>query len=348
MSRRWKLSVPEDRISVLPDSLLYHILSFLPTKDAAATTILSKRWKPLWLSQLIFKFDNQSFPNALTIHNFVDSVIANRDKTLPIDLNCLFFPERSRLRLSIPGEDRISALPDSLLYHILSFLPMKDTAATTVLSKRWKPLFLSQLILNFEDNPFPNPSQFRLFLNSFIAERDNNLPILSFNLKCRFRYFKYDITKFVTNVVQRGVQNLSIDLLFHGRVPTCVLTTKTLAVLKLKRLTFDVPHVHLPSLKVLHLEHVTFGYFEYITKLLSGCPILNELETKDLFIEQYSRVLRVVVLSLPNLVRANISDDLIWYDWLHMAQHLRIRQVCMCISIYLSIYLSMQISSSNL
>ncbi|KEH15851.1 F-box/RNI/FBD-like domain protein, partial [Medicago truncatula] len=307
MSRRWKLSVPEDRISVLPDSLLYRILSFLPTKDAAATTILSKRWKPLWLSQLIFKFDNQN-------------------KTLPIDLNCLFFPERSRLRLSIPGEDRISALPDSLLYHILSFLPMKDTAATTVLSKRWKPLFLSQLILNFEDNPFPNPSQFRRFLNSFIAERDNNLPILSFNLKCRFRYFKYDITKFVTNVVQRGVQNLSIDLLFHGRVPTCVLTTKTLAVLKLKRLTFDVPHVHLPSLKVLHLEHVTFGYFEYITKLLSGCPILNELETKDLFIEQYSRVLRVVVLSLPNLVRANISDDLIRYDWLHMAQHLRIRQ----------------------
>ncbi|XP_024629989.1 F-box/LRR-repeat protein At4g14103 [Medicago truncatula] len=243
----------------------------------------------------------------------------------------------SRLRLSIPGEDRISALPDSLLYHILSFLPMKDTAATTVLSKRWKPLFLSQLILNFEDNPFPNPSQFRRFLNSFIAERDNNLPILSFNLKCRFRYFKYDITKFVTNVVQRGVQNLSIDLLFHGRVPTCVLTTKTLAVLKLKRLTFDVPHVHLPSLKVLHLEHVTFGYFEYITKLLSGCPILNELETKDLFIEQYSRVLRVVVLSLPNLVRANISDDLIRYDWLHMAQHLRIRQWYKIASLWLAL-----------
>ncbi|CAM0946404.1 unnamed protein product [Alopecurus aequalis] len=37
-----------DRLSALPDNLLQRILSFAPAREAAASAILSRRWRPLW------------------------------------------------------------------------------------------------------------------------------------------------------------------------------------------------------------------------------------------------------------------------------------------------------------
>ncbi|CAO2035125.1 unnamed protein product [Urochloa humidicola] len=37
-----------DRLSALPDELLHRVLSFLPSRQAVHTTVLSKRWMDLW------------------------------------------------------------------------------------------------------------------------------------------------------------------------------------------------------------------------------------------------------------------------------------------------------------
>jgi hypothetical protein len=49
-----------DRLSDLPDDLLVHMLSFVPIREAARSTSLSRRWRrplPLWLHADTVNFD---------------------------------------------------------------------------------------------------------------------------------------------------------------------------------------------------------------------------------------------------------------------------------------------------
>jgi hypothetical protein len=55
------MDIGEDRISKLPDAVLNHILSFLPTKHVVATGILSTRWRYLWTSVPNLDFKNSRF-----------------------------------------------------------------------------------------------------------------------------------------------------------------------------------------------------------------------------------------------------------------------------------------------
>jgi hypothetical protein len=188
---------------------------------------------------------------------------------------------------SIPTEDRISTLPDQILCHILSFVPTKLAATTSVLSKRWNPLWLFVETLDFDDKDFKNKATFRNFISSVFLLRDTMLPLRSFHLQysnqCIFHH--RDISRFIHAAVQRkGIENLNLDMpyifLSKFKLPPSIFSCKTLVVLRLTGIQLnDLSHVvvDLPRLKTLHFSPDPFQRVDYLSKLLSGCPALEEL-----------------------------------------------------------------------
>ena len=58
--------------------------------------------------------------------------------------------------MGLEGEDslvdRISALPDDIVIGIVSLLPLKDAAATCVLSRRWEHVWKFSASLDFDED----------------------------------------------------------------------------------------------------------------------------------------------------------------------------------------------------
>lgn len=73
-----------DIISDLPDSVLLHILSFLKTKDAVKTCILSTRWKNLWKHLSILTLYSSHFKTLRDFFKFVSRILFLRDDSTAI------------------------------------------------------------------------------------------------------------------------------------------------------------------------------------------------------------------------------------------------------------------------
>ncbi|XP_021755831.1 FBD-associated F-box protein At5g56370-like [Chenopodium quinoa] len=68
-----------DRISNLPDALLSEILSLLSTKEAVATSILSKRWEYIWTEVPVLDFSYSKDKLSSNFTTFVNRVLILND-----------------------------------------------------------------------------------------------------------------------------------------------------------------------------------------------------------------------------------------------------------------------------
>ncbi|PPD70605.1 hypothetical protein GOBAR_DD32515 [Gossypium barbadense] len=185
--------------------------------------------------------------------------------------------------------DRLSELPDHVILHIMSFLPIKEAVRTCLLSTRWKDLFTS--ISNIElDGVLRNKAlrnRFMKFSDGFLSLR-KDISVDRFRLCCGPGIDHRKINEWILYAVRHGVREL--DLIFQSRsfetrhfteLEFTVFTCKTLLTLRLfnlPSLVLTIPtHCCLPKLKVLHLTFLKFSDDESIRKLLSSCNSLEEL-----------------------------------------------------------------------
>ncbi|CBI32913.3 unnamed protein product, partial [Vitis vinifera] len=164
------------------------------------------------------------------------------------------------------SRDIISNLPDELLCHILSFLPTKFAVGTSILSKRWRYLWASVPILDFDDELWLNPST--------LVELEERIIMFQNFVDGVLRHSEVScIKKFRLGYRDNNLDNWGVEL------PPMFFICKTLVVVKLSCALFlDIPTtVWLPSLKALHLKSVEYSDDDSIQKLLSGCPVLEEL-----------------------------------------------------------------------
>ncbi|KAK9269149.1 hypothetical protein L1049_000918 [Liquidambar formosana] len=222
--------------------------------------------------------------------------------------------ERESQKLSMGTEDRISRLPDMTLVNVLYYLPTKQAVATSVLSKRWRSLWALVPRLDFDDSLFLHPQDgdanpvettvsFMNFVNRVLILRTY---IPEFKLKCT-RYDSFHVNAWILAALRCHVQELDICITPKPsfKLSYDVFAFQELVYIKLGRtFVLDVPKsVCLPKLEVLCLDSIEFRDDDSICKLISSCPVLEELSVENCGFKN----IRVFCVSAPKLKTLIIS-----------------------------------------
>ncbi|KAL5712801.1 hypothetical protein ACHQM5_014934 [Ranunculus cassubicifolius] len=198
-------------------------------------------------------------------------------------------------RMENQNIDRITFLPELVLSHILSFLPIQEALNTALLSRQWRCIasFLSTFEFtqksSYGDQYFAS-SVDRVFL--FLLDL-HGLPVIKkLSISSSAPFYSYGITParldfFLCLAIKRKVEELHLCMYSYGRpvqdkLPSCVFTCNSLTVLKLVYIKLELPQsICLPTLKSLTLGSLPFFDDRLTEKLFASCPMLEDLTIED-------------------------------------------------------------------
>jgi hypothetical protein len=233
--------------------------------------------------------------------------------------------------------DRLSLLPEAVIEHILSFMPLKRTLQLSILSKRWQkvwtlfpiPEFNSNFyrwygdLYEISDNGKRKPitiesgerEKFNYFVERTLVSRcRQKLGLNKFNLKILVRD-ELDFVlanRWIGYAIECNVKELNLCLKTYYYdsdewpdsydVPESVLIAKSIIKLKLcgGRLKSSYSGINLSSLRELVLKRVNMNDRIFQT-LISGCPALEEITIGKCY-----GLKNIHVASLPRLMAVTL------------------------------------------
>ena len=189
--------------------------------------------------------------------------------------------------------DRISSLPDEILHHILSLMTAREAVQTSVLSTRWRYVWLYLRCLNIEVREFTRKKILVRFMDNILLRRGfvplDNFSLIGWKDDVSLNHPRANL--WVCHALRSNVRVLQI-LEYHG-------------LFNLDHSSFISSH-----LKILNLRCVSIAAL-FIEKLFSGCPALEELSMVD------CRVLSTKFSSSTLKKLTFISHTPHGEDWVH-------------------------------
>ncbi|XP_015065209.1 putative F-box/LRR-repeat protein At5g02930 isoform X1 [Solanum pennellii] len=221
----------------------------------------------------------------------------------------------------IERPDRLSALTDPLVLHILSYLRMEEVRRTAILSKRWRLLWTSAHNLVFRCTGKSHYS-----VTAFITSVDDTLLLSKPNKLNKFSVeFRYNkklvkcVNKWMLFVHNKYVEELELYLMTRGsdnfyNLPQILYSNACFREMSLCNCNL-VPKegINWPSLKVLVIRKAELNS-DIVDAICSGCPSLESLKFSmcygvNLFKINSKSVKKLVISGYWQQVHDELDDD---------------------------------------
>ncbi|KAG8388371.1 hypothetical protein BUALT_Bualt02G0119000 [Buddleja alternifolia] len=223
--------------------------------------------------------------------------------------------------------DRISDLPEPIIHHIYAHLRCtKDVMRTSVLSKKWKSMFNSYLVFDFDERWFRvqggkgkhnrikarelQKKKFKSYVEKSMSSRLDSVPRID-----KFRLYLNNtnnvlgtcMTRWILAALEKNVKELSIDLNTdkkHFFVPPSVFLSSSITSLKLGGfLLFGFTLIKLSNLRVFSIKDSILVNDYVVKKFEQSCPLIEDLRFVNC-----SGLSRLAISALLKLRRVEIHE----------------------------------------